>query len=137
MDEIRTQSVKFLSLILEGRHSVLRTILYPFSIACAFIFALSTYIQPLHARCGYYAGYGYRCFGDKGGTGGKVFKQMDENSQKCGYWDPGCTKANSKTTPQGKQNYSPPQSDQNYNPPQDDNSYKSPTIGPGYEPPGS
>lgn len=42
------------------------------------------------ARCGYYVGYGYRCFGDKGGTSGKVFKDMDKNSKKCGYWDPGC-----------------------------------------------
>jgi hypothetical protein len=42
------------------------------------------------ARCGYYVGYGYRCFGDKGGTGGKAFKKMDENSKKCGYFDPGC-----------------------------------------------
>ena len=42
------------------------------------------------AGCGYYVGYGYRCFGDKGGTGGKAFKKMDENSKKCGYFDPGC-----------------------------------------------
>jgi hypothetical protein len=47
-----------------------------------------------HARCGYYVGYGYRCFGDKGGTGGKAFKKMDENTKKCGYWDPGCQRDN-------------------------------------------
>lgn len=60
----------------------------------------------IHARCGYYAGYGYRCFGDKGGTGGKVFKEMDKNSKACGYWDPGCQhgkhKQNNKHRPSTK-----------------------------------
>lgn len=75
------------------------------------------------ARCGYYAGYGYRCFGDQGGTGGKAFKEMDANSKKCGYWNPGCQKSNARTG--------------NYTPPQSSNHYKSPTVGPGYVAPGS
>lgn len=36
------------------------------------------------ARCGYYAGYGYRCFGDEGGTGGKVFEQNCKFNSKTG-----------------------------------------------------
>lgn len=73
------------------------------------------------AKCGYYAGYGYRCFGDEGGTGGKVFKQMDENTKKCGYWDPGCQKSGKSTG--------------NYKAPKSDKKYKSPTVGPGYKKP--
>ncbi len=110
-------------------------------VSCAFIFISSINIRPLHARCGYYAGYGYRCFGDEGGTGGKAFKQMDENTKNCGYWDPGCTKSNSNkeknAAPQGDKKYTPPQSDQGYTPPQSDGGYKSPSVGPGYQPPGS
>lgn len=119
-------------------------------VLCAVILVLVLDIGPLHARCAYYAGYGYRCFGDKGGTGGKVFKEMEENEKKCGYWDPGCTKSNPGTgtqapagsgqqysPPQSDQSYTPPQSDRNYTPPQSDGGYKSPTVGPGYQPPGS
>jgi len=93
------------------------------------IIIVSIFLLPIftsstaQARCGYYAGYGYRCFGDKGGTNGKVFKQMDQNSKKCGYWNPGCQKSNRPTG--------------NYQAPKSDNSYKSPTIGPGYVRPGS
>jgi hypothetical protein len=42
------------------------------------------------ARCGFYAGMGYRCFGTAGGTGGRVFRQMDANTRRCGYFNPGC-----------------------------------------------
>lgn len=49
------------------------------------------------ARCGYYAGIGYHCYGDQGGTGGEVFKQMDENTKNCGYFDPGCQKVKKPT----------------------------------------
>jgi|GEM_PF-6708711 len=77
----------------------------------------------VEARCGYYAGYGYRCFGDQGGTGGKAFKEMDQNTQNCGYFNPGCQKSNSSTG--------------NYQAPRSDGSYRSPTVGPGYVRPGS
>lgn len=77
----------------------------------------------VQARCGYYAGYGYRCFGDQGGTGGKAFQQMDENSKKCGYWNPGCQPSR---TPSG-----------NYVAPRSSGTYQSPTVGPGYVRPGS
>lgn len=67
----------------------------PIIIALGFFF-LNT---AAHARCGYYAGYGYRCFGDKGGTGGKAFKEMDKNSKACGYFDPGCQRNKQKPAP--------------------------------------
>lgn len=55
------------------------------------------------ARCAYYGPpyNAYRCMPDKagtpkakrgGGTGGKVFKKMEENEKECGYFDPGCQK---------------------------------------------
>lgn len=61
------------------------------------------------ARCGYYVGWGYRCFPDRpgetkakrgGGTGGKVFKKMEENEKECGYFDPGCQSRKRNSPPE-------------------------------------
>lgn len=64
------------------------------------VFFISLFSVHAQARCAYYVGYGYRCFGDEGGTGGKVFKDMDANTKKCGYWDPGCQKSGQKNNTQ-------------------------------------
>lgn len=94
------------------------------------------------ARCGYYAGYGYRCFGDEGGTGGKVFEQMDENTKKCGYWDPGCTKQSQESEGQpepvtNENNEETRSNSDTWQRPQSDGGYRSPQIGPGYQAPGT
>lgn len=66
------------------------------------------------ARCAYYGPpyNAYRCMPDKpgtpkakrgGGTGGKVFKKMEENEKECGYFDPGCQKQK-RTQPAPEEN---------------------------------
>ncbi|HEY4774804.1 MAG TPA: hypothetical protein VIH40_08290 [Xanthobacteraceae bacterium] len=57
------------------------------------LIALAVQSEPAEAqrmRCGFYAGMGYRCFGTAGGTGGRIFRQMDYNTRRCGYFNPGC-----------------------------------------------
>ena len=72
------------------------------------IFLTSFFSAQTLARCGYYVGWGYRCFPDKpgetkakrgGGTGGKVFKKMEENEKECGYFDPGCQRQKKSAPP--------------------------------------
>lgn len=110
------------------------------------------------ARCAYYAGYGYRCFGEEGGTGGKAFEEMDENTKKCGYFNPGCLKRpedkkqalesnehdaepprsdQAWTPPQSDEARTPPQSDGGWSPPKSDGDYRRPEVGPGYQAPGT
>ena len=91
-----------------------------------------------HAECRFYAGMGYRCFGDQGGTGGQVFKQMDRNTAECGLFDPGCKgKANGKTAPSGNNSSStsarpPANPTSRYTPPPVGPKYLPPQQGPGY-----
>lgn len=47
-------------------------------------------------RCGIYAGV-YRCYGTSGGTGGRIFRKMEYNSRRCGYFNPGCYPAARRT----------------------------------------
>jgi hypothetical protein len=66
-------------------------------VAVIFCLMISMFVAPrglesaqAGTRCGFYAGIGYHCFGTDGGTGGKVFHDMRQNSRRCGYFDPGC-----------------------------------------------
>lgn len=117
-----------------------------FSVVMRAVVVIGVFGSPLveaGTRCGYYAGYGYRCFGDQGGTGGKVFKEMDDNTKKCGYSDPGCQRrqAKQKPTPESEQghdaNQATPPSNAGWQAPKSDGDYKPPVVGPGYQRSGS
>ena len=91
-----------------------------------------------HAECRFYAGMGYRCFGDQGGTGGEAFKQMDRNTADCGFFDPGCKgKANGRTASSSSNSSStsarsPAAATSRYTPPPVGPKYVAPHQGPGY-----
>lgn len=80
--------------------------------------------------CGYYAGFGYHCFGDQGDKSGKALKQVESNTRKCGYFDPGCL-----ADQRQKSGYAAPKAGPGYQPPKVGPGYQPPTVGPGYQPP--
>jgi hypothetical protein len=95
--------------------------------------ALSEPAEAQRARCGFYAGMGYRCFGTAGGTGGRVFRQMDYNTRGCGYFNPGCVGRSAQPIYRAPvQPYTRPVTAYGYTRPTVGRGYVRPSIGPGY-----